>query len=43
MRRAFDRYEHPDYWPRLCAELSKIDIKPNRGGTVLRAPMRAVW
>ena len=35
-RRAFDRYDRADYWPQLCAEVGKIEIEPNRGGSVLR-------
>jgi len=34
-RRAFDRYDRADYWPQLCAEVSKLAITPNPGGRVI--------
>lgn len=38
-RIAFDRYDRADYWPQLCAEVSKIAIEPNHGGaTAWRRP-----
>lgn len=34
-RRAFDRYDRADYWPQLCAEVSKLAITPSAGGRVI--------
>ena len=34
-RRAFDRYDRADYWPQLCAEVTKMRISPKSGGQVV--------